>query len=267
MTPNQTENALPTIESIKKYWDNQPCNVNHSKKLIGSKEYFDEVEIKKYFVEPHILKFADFSSWTSKKVLEIGCGIGTDAINFARSGASYFGIDISPKSIALTKKRFDVFNLSGNLVCGDAENLDFFFKDDNFDLVYSFGVIHHTPNPKVVIEQAYKLLKPGGELRIMLYNKRSWKAFMIQCGLDQFEAQSGCPLAFTYDYDDCNSLLTPQFTILSIDTAHIFPYQISEYKKNVYVREPWFNSMPEIMFNKLENELGWHILIRAIKCA
>ena len=76
------------MEQIKNYWNNQPCNINHSSKEILSKEYFDEVEIKKYFVEPHIPKFAEFDKWKDKRVLEIGCGIGTDSINFAKASTS-----------------------------------------------------------------------------------------------------------------------------------------------------------------------------------
>ena len=85
---------------IKNYWNNRPCNIKHSSKKFLSKEYFDEIEHKKYFVEPHIPSFADFKKWNGKKVLEIGCGIGTDSINFVRNGAILTIVEFSEKSSA-----------------------------------------------------------------------------------------------------------------------------------------------------------------------
>jgi len=257
--------GIKNIDVIQKYWDERPCNIRHSSKDIGTKEYFDEVEHKKYFVEPHIPPFADFHKWKGKKVFEVGCGIGTDAVNFARSGAQYFAIDVSQESIDLAKIRFNVFKLNGNFFHGNAEIITSITSENNFDLVYSFGVIHHTTNPRAVIEEAYKLLKAGGELRIMLYNKNSWKSFMIECGMDQPEAQSGCPVALAYDESDIHELIGDLFDIDSITNEHIFPYVIENYRKNEYTLEPWFREMPEKMFKHLEKKLGWHTLIKATK--
>ena len=75
------------IAKVSDYWNSRPCNIAHSPQPVGSREYFDEVEARKYVVEPHIPSFAEFERWRGKKVLEIGCGIGTDTINFARCGA------------------------------------------------------------------------------------------------------------------------------------------------------------------------------------
>src|SRR6202051_2172705 len=100
-----------SIQKVSEYWNSRPCNIRHSTKPIGSKEYSDEVEARKYFVEPHIPGFAQFDRWAGKRVLEIGCGIGTDAVNFARAGAHYIGVELSEASLALTRKRFETFAL------------------------------------------------------------------------------------------------------------------------------------------------------------
>jgi 2-polyprenyl-3-methyl-5-hydroxy-6-metoxy-1,4-benzoquinol methylase len=248
--------------TIKEYWDRQPCNIKHSREEIGTKKYFDEVEQRKYFVEPHIPKFAEFERWKNKEVLEIGCGIGTDSINFARAGAKLTVLEISEKSLEITKKRFEVFGLKADFILANAEHLSKLLPGKKFDLVYSFGVIHHTSNPNLVIEEIEKVIKPGGELRIMLYSKYSTKNFMINLGLAQPEAQNGCPIAFTYTRKDILELLS-SFDVYSCCKAHIFPYKISEYKHHIYVKKfPW-NITPHSMFNLFEKFLGWHFLIKA----
>ena len=175
---------IATIDDVKKYWDDRPCNVRHSSKEIGTKEYFDEVERKRYTAEPHIPLFADFPAWKGKKVLEIGCGLGTEGINFARYGADYTGTDLSIESLNLAQNRFKVYNQKGRFFQGNAENLSSFMSVEKYDLVYSFGVIHHSPNPNLIIDQIYKYMDDSTILKIMLYAKNSWKNYMIDPELD-----------------------------------------------------------------------------------
>src|ERR1700738_2234088 len=103
----------PGIEAVENYWNARPCNVRHSQKPLGSREYFDEVEQRKHFVESHIPKFAQFERWAGKRVLEVGCGIGTAAVNFTRCGADYTGVELSQASLELTRQRFEVYGLKG----------------------------------------------------------------------------------------------------------------------------------------------------------
>ena len=107
-----------TIEEVKQFWNDRPCNVRHSSKEVGTKEYFDEVARKKFTAEPHIKFFSQFPKWYGKKVLEIGCGLGTVGLNFAAFGADYTGVELSKESIKLTQKRFDIYDQSGNFYCG-----------------------------------------------------------------------------------------------------------------------------------------------------
>ena len=250
------------IEEVKKFWDSRPCNIRHSSKEIGSKEYFDEVEKKKFFVEPHIIEFSGFNKWKGKKVLEIGCGIGTVAINFARNGADYTGVELSEESINLTKRRFEVYGQQGNFYLGNAEDLSNFLPVQEYDMVYSFGVIHHSPHPEKIIGEIKKYMGKNSVLKMMLYSKISWKNFMIEAGFDQPEAQTGCPIAFTYTEEEIQDLLDG-FEIIELKKGHIFPYQIEPYKRNEYLKQPWFEAMPEAMFKALEKNLGWHTLITA----
>jgi SAM-dependent methyltransferase len=253
-----------SIEDVQSYWDNRPCNLKHSKQAVGSREYFEEVERRKYFVEPHIPNFAQFKRWEGKEVLEIGCGIGTDSINFARAGAKLTIVELSKKSIEIAKKRFEIYGLKANFIEGDAENLSHIIPNSlkKFDLVYSFGVIHHTPHPEKITEETLKVLKPDGEFRLMLYAKHSIKNYMIYWGLDQPEAQSGCPIAQTYTGSEVTKLLSG-FDVVYSWKDHIFPYDIEQYKNyNYVIKFPW-NFMPTRLFNFLESMLGWHFLIVA----
>lgn len=262
MTENK--NSCKSIDDIKNYWNIRPCNLNHSKLEKGTREYFDEVESKKHFVEPHILKFADFSNCNNLKVLEIGCGIGTAAVNFIRNGANYTGIELSDESLKLTKQRFNVYSLSGELYNINAEEDISFLGFNSFDLIYSFGVIHHSPNPEKIIGNVYKLLKPNGVFKLMLYAENSWKKMLIDKEEEQYEAQNNCPLAYTYTNEQVYKLLE-NFRNINIFQTHIFPYKIEHYKNNIYIKEDWFNSMPEKMFKILEEKLGWHLCITCNK--
>src|SRR5437868_12392905 len=164
------------IGMVQAYWDRRPCNIRHSSAPVGTREYFEEVEARKYFVEPHIPGFAQFEHWRDKDVLEIGCGVGTDSISFVRNGARLDIVELSSESLALTKKRFEVFGLQANFIPGNAEEIaQLLPPGKKYDLIYSFGVIHHTPHPERVIAGIADRLKPGGELRIMMYSRYSWK--------------------------------------------------------------------------------------------
>lgn len=253
-------NKSMNIRLVRDYWNNRPCNIRHSQAEIGTKQYFNEVEKRKYFVEPHIPKFADFKKWKGKKVLEIGCGLGTDAVNFVRAGAEYTTIELSEKSLELARRRFEVFGHKGTFYNGDAEDLLSIVPIEKYDLVYSFGVIHHTPTPGRVMESVKQYMDSESEFRLMMYAKNSWKNIMIEGGFDQPEAQSGCPVAYTYTNDELRVLLSG-YNITNMYQDHIFPFDVEKYVNYEYELLPWFEAMPENMFDILCKSLGWHTLV------
>jgi len=250
----------------------------HSKAEVGTKQYFDEVEKRKYFVEPHIPGFAEFDKWKGKKVLEIGCGLGTESINFARAGAELTIIEISSRSLELCKKRFEVFGLKAEFIQGNAEELDKLIPKEahgTFDLVWSFGVIHHTPFPEKVVAGIKKILKPKGEIRMMVYSKVSYKLFWLLHHTNNWnfgnmdtlmakysEAQVGCPVTYTYTFDEAKQLFDG-FDVIEMHKDHIFPWKVDEYKQHKYVKEDEWKDVPLERFRQLEKELGWHLLITA----
>lgn len=265
------------IADVAKYWDRRPCNIRHSTKDIGSRDYFDEVERRKYFVEPHILPFADFSKWKGKRVLEIGCGIGTDTISFARAGALVTAVDVSNESLKLARKRAEVYQLQERIAFYqiDAENLSTVVPVEPYDLVYSFGVIHHTPHPENIVGEVKKYMTPESEFRLMVYSRISYKLFWIMheqrmwdmSRIDQVisaysEAQEQCPITYSYTFEGAMRLLSG-FRLLEIRKAHIFTWDIDSYRKHIYRKDPVWEAVPDAVIEELEKDLGWHTLIRA----
>jgi 2-polyprenyl-3-methyl-5-hydroxy-6-metoxy-1,4-benzoquinol methylase len=270
--------SMVPIEDVKNFWNTRPCNIRHSNKKVGTQEYFDEVETRKYFVEPHIPVFAEFERWRGKHVLEIGCGIGTEAINFARNGAILTVVELSEESLNIVKQRFAVYGLSARFIVGNAEELDTLLPhDERFDLIWSFGVIHHSPHPQKILEHCNDFLKDDGELRMMVYAKISYKVFnlMREANIWDFgsldaliakhsEAQTGCPITYSYTLEGAKRLFN-DFTITDIKKTHIFVWDIPKYITYQYEKEHSFKNISDDFFKELESELGWHILIKAKK--
>ena len=266
----------PGITAVREFWNHRPCNIRHSPKPLGSKEYFDEVEARKYFVESHIPAFAEFQRWTGKRVLEIGCGIGTDTINFARAGAEVTAVDLSDKSLEIARQRAEVFRLSNiRFYHGSAEELSSIVPVQPYDLIYSFGVIHHTPHPERLLEQLSRYCRPGTVLKVMVYHRYSWKALeiLIREGHGAFwrlpelleqhsEAQTGSPVTYSYTRRSVRSLLRG-FAVDSVSVQHIFPYRIPDYTKYRYVRVWYFRYQPKPVFDRLEKWFGWHLCVNA----
>ena len=252
---------MNSIVKVKKYWNSNPCNIRHSTSKFLSKRYFIEVDKKKFFVEPHLKKFAQIKNFKNKNVLEVGCGIGTMASYFAKKGTNYTGIDLSDKSIIITKKRFEAFKLKGNIFQANCEELSkYFIKGKKFDLIFSFGVIHHTPNISKAISEMKKLMNKNSILKIMIYSKNSYKNFLINESLERYERKDNVPIANTYSIEDAKKLFK-NFKIIEIKKDHIFPYQIKYYKKHIYKKLSWFEKMPKKIFKILEKNIGWHTLI------
>jgi len=162
---------------VAQFWDSKPCGTLGIVPENPALEYFINIKNRRYKLEPFIFDFARFNKWKDKKVLEIGCGIGIDGLEFVMAGADYTGIDISEKSLDLAKKYFELNNKKGNLIIADAEKLS--FADNSFDLVYSWGVLHHTPDIKQALKEVYRVLKPKGEICIMVYNRHSLVAIQL----------------------------------------------------------------------------------------
>lgn len=165
-------------ERVKAFWEENPCGAGDVSFLEeGSREFFDAIERNRYEGGDFMPGLTRFDQWKGKRILEIGCGLGTDLLQFAKAGAEVFGIDLSEKSVALTQKRLGLHNLSGIVQVADGEKLS--FSDDHFDLVYSWGVLHHTPSPESAAREMVRVCKRGGSVLAMVYNRYSLVALQV----------------------------------------------------------------------------------------
>lgn len=179
-------------KDVQNWWADNPMtyssthgrNEYDGKKIEpGTKEFYERLDKEFYswnkplHQETNFDKIFPYEKFKGKKVLEIGCGQGTMASNWAKNGAKVTAVDLNPTSVELAKRRFEIYSLEGEILQADGNKLD--FEDNTFDYVYSWGVLHHSPNLSKSIDELFRVLKPGGEFGVMLYNRESIREYYI----------------------------------------------------------------------------------------
>lgn len=166
-------------EQVREYWNERTCGSQFNYEAEPyTLEYYEQVETYRYLVEPEIHSFAQFTRYHGKKVLEIGIGMGTDFLQWVRAGAEAYGVDLTTESIDHVRRRLQLYGLkAADLRTADAENLP--YPASTFDVVYSWGVIHHSPNTRQALAEIVRVLKPGGSAKIMVYHRTSMRLFLM----------------------------------------------------------------------------------------
>ena len=167
-----SESNATLKERVRAFWQENPCGTKFADAPPGSRRFYQLVEEHRYQKEWHIPTAAGFAETKDLSVLEVGCGLGTDGAQFAKAGALYTGIDLTEAAVDLAKQRFELFQLPGNFYVADAEHLD--FPDNSFDIVYSHGVLHHTPDTASAVREIHRILRPRGKAVVMLYHRDSY---------------------------------------------------------------------------------------------
>lgn len=160
-------------QQVQSFWDSEPCGVRY---LDGPKAY-EAQALTRYSMEPHIPNFAKFASSRGLRVLEVGVGMGADYLEWLKAGAVATGIDLTAAALEMTCRRCQLAGYKAQVFRGDAEVLP--FPTSSFDVVYSYGVLHHSPDTQACIREAFRVLKPGGQIRIMLYHHPSLTGLML----------------------------------------------------------------------------------------
>lgn len=252
-----------TIQAIQEYWNSRIHDQEMTENPVGTKAFFDDLEVYRYDKLRYLPKVVDFNGFSGKTLLEIGCGIGTDLVRFAKGGAIVTGVDLSPKAIDLAKENFKCHQVEGSLRVDNGESLN--YPDNNFDVVYAHGVLQYTADIQKMITQAHRVLKPGGLFIGMVYNRKGWLNTMsklFKVGLEHADA----PGLTLYTIKELKGFLS-QFEKVTIFPER-FPVKSKLHKG---LKAVLFNTIFVGLFNliprPLVRNLGWHIMAFGVKGA
>jgi SAM-dependent methyltransferase len=256
-------------------WGLDPAGAAYGREHeFGTREFFDAVERHRYEEYapwmPRVMGFADFAG---AKLLEVGCGMGTDLLQFARGGAQVTGVDLTPRSIEISRRHFELYGQQGRFAITDGEQLP--FADESFDVVYSNGVLHHTPDTSRAVHEVHRVLRPGGLARVMLYHRNSWNYWfeiILHRGLlrgQLLRGQSaeeimgryieineggGRPLVKVYSRRQARQLFS-MFREVKTDVEQLIRPELYFLGRLV----------PEKIFRRLQQSVGWNVIISAKK--
>lgn len=261
-------------QRAREQWAQDPCGEVYGREHeFGTREFFDEVERHRYKeYAPWMPEVMGFSQFKGARLLEIGCGMGTDLLQFARGGARVTGADLTPRSVEISQARFRLYNMSASFVITDGERLP--FADESFDVVYSNGVLHHTPGTDVAIKEAHRVLRPGGTAKVMLYHRHSlvyWGELFFRRGLLGGELLRGRSMneVLSKWVEISNADARPLVKVYSRQEAHALFNMFSEVRTEIeQITRPelrFLKHIPESLFLRLRRSIGWNVIITAKK--
>jgi SAM-dependent methyltransferase len=262
-------------QRAREQWSHDPAGAVYGREHeFGTREFFDAVERHRYTeYAPWMKAVMGFNDCAGARLLEIGCGMGTDLLQFARGGAEVTGVDLTPRSIEISRQHFAVYGARGDFAIADGESLP--FADDSFEVVYSNGVLHHTPDTASAVREVYRVLRPGGEARVMLYHRGSvhyWGQIILRHGLlggellrgdspgeimsryVEVNESGGCPLVKVYSRREARKLFS-MFRVVKIQVEQLT-------RRELFILG---RIIPEGMFRRLRRSVGGNVIVTARK--
>ena len=259
----------------REQWGHDPCGAEYDREHeLGTREFFDEVERYRYQeYAPWMPRLMEFEKFRGARLLEVGCGMGSDLLQFARGGARCIGVDLTPRSVQITRHRFKLYGADGSFMISDGEHLP--FQSERFDVVYSNGVLHHTPDTAGAIREVHRVLRPGGVAKIMLYHRNSlnyWIEIVLRRGVlgleflrgrsaeqimsrvIEFSEHDARPLVRVYSRRQTRELFG-MFKDVRVDVEQLLRDELRFLSPLV----------SETMFGKLRKKIGWNVIVTAIK--
>ena len=248
--------GAPTTADVRNYWNEHIHDLEISREAPGSRAFFADLDQYHFEKLHHLLRLVDFDGYRGKRVLDVGCGAGTDLVRFAKGGALVSGVDISPSAVALARQNFSQQGLEADLREADGEHLP--YADGTFDLVFAHGVVQYTPNSRALVEECRRVLKPGGDAIFQVYNRISWLNALSKVMKVPLEHEDA-PVLGRYSASEFRAMLTGFREIRIVEER--FPVKSR-------LHGGWkgfaFNTMFVGTFNALPRGLvrrfGWHLL-------
>jgi ubiquinone/menaquinone biosynthesis C-methylase UbiE len=267
---SETRSAFELKSEVQNFWNADPCGSRY----LGDREDFESHSRARYALEPYIHEFAKFSSAKGLQVLEIGVGMGADYLEWLKAGAMATGVDLSAASLERARHRCESAGYQPDLRAADAENLP--FPDVSFDVVYSYGVMHHSPDPAQCLREAWRVLKPGGTARVMLYHHPSLTGLSLWLRYGLLQGKSlrrtvydslESPGTKTYTQAEIRSLMNA-FEDLRMrqvfSPGDLLLHQPSERFRSFFYRFVW-RLYPRWLLGKIAKRWGLFLLIEGKK--
>lgn len=260
---------------MREQWSADPAGAVYGREHeFGTREFFDEIERHRYKeYAPWMPRVMGFSAFAGHRLLEVGCGMGTDLLQFARGGAQVTGVDLTPRSIDISRHHLKLYDRDGDFALTDAEKLP--FADESFDVAYSNGVLHHTPDTAEAVREIHRVLRPGGLARVMLYHRNSWYYWfeiILHRGLlrgQLLRGQTAEEIMSRYvEVNEGES--RPLVKVYSRRQARELFSMFREVKTEVrqLTRGDFFvlgRLLPQSVVNALSHSIGWNVIISARK--
>lgn len=251
----------PLLVSVRDYWNEHIHDLEVATEPVGSLAFFEQLDDYRFDKLRYLPELVKFDGYEGKELLEIGCGVGIDLVRFARGGSRVTGVDLADVSISLAEDNFSERGLDADLQVMNGEDLQ--FADDSFDIVYAHGVLQYTANASSMISEILRVLRPGGEAIMMVYNRISWLNAMskvMKVGLEHEDA----PVLNKYSIGEFRHLLSPfdQYSVIPerfpVETKLHHGFKATLYNKG-FVK--LFNLLPR----RLVRPSGWHLMAFATK--
>lgn len=248
--------GVPSTADVREYWNRHIHDLDITTHPVGSPGFFADLDQYHFEKLHHLLQLVEFDGYRGRRVLEVGCGAGTDLVRFAKGGAVVAGVDLSSSAVTLARRNFEQQGLSADLREADGEHLP--FAEDTFDLVYAHGVVQYTANPPALVAECRRVLKPGGRAIFQVYNRVSWLnalSKLMKVPLEHDDA----PVLLKYSVGEFRALLQDFSEVRIVEERFPVKSRLHGGWKGLVFNTAFvgtFNALPR----SLVRRFGWHLL-------